>query len=280
MSAKRNQPPPGNQRRTLGLMVGGVVAVIALALVLAVSLGGSSKKRPPPPPNSAVDARAVIAAATAVPLSVSDQIGAGDSQSPPKAISGAPLTAGGKPQVLYIGAEYCPFCAAERWAMVIALSRFGTFSGLSLTHSSSTDIYPNTPTFTFHNSTYSSPYLVFAPVETTTNQPDGNGGYLPLDTPSADQSAILRSLDPSGGIPFVDIGGRYLINGATYDPAVLQGKTAPAAATALADPSTPVARAAVGASNAIVAAVCKITNQQPANVCATPKIQAIQTSLG
>ena len=41
------------------------------------------------------------------------------------------LTADGKPLVLYVGAEYCPYCAAERCAMVQALSRFGTFSNLT-----------------------------------------------------------------------------------------------------------------------------------------------------
>ncbi len=30
------------------------------------------------------------------------------------------LTSGGKPQIVYMGAEYCPYCAAERWAMVVA----------------------------------------------------------------------------------------------------------------------------------------------------------------
>ena len=35
-----------------------------------------------------------------------------------------------KPELLYIGAEYCPYCAASRWPLIIALSRFGTFKGL------------------------------------------------------------------------------------------------------------------------------------------------------
>jgi len=42
--------------------------------------------------------------------------------------------------------------------MIIALSRFGTFSGLSTTHSSTTDEYPGTPTFTFYGSSYRSKY--------------------------------------------------------------------------------------------------------------------------
>ena len=55
-----------------------------------------------------------------------------------------------------MGAEYCPYCAAERWAMAVALSRFGTFSDLRLIHSSSADIYPNTPTLSFYRSSYAS----------------------------------------------------------------------------------------------------------------------------
>ncbi len=34
--------------------------------------------------------------------------------------------------------------------MIVALSRFGTFSGLSTIHSSTTDTPSNIPTFTFH----------------------------------------------------------------------------------------------------------------------------------
>jgi hypothetical protein len=58
--------------------------------------------------------------------------------------------------------------------MIVALSRFGTFSGLSTTHSSSSDTDPYTPTFTFYGSTYTSQYLNFTPVETTKNYRQGN----------------------------------------------------------------------------------------------------------
>lgn len=30
---------------------------------------------------------------------------------------GHPLTAGGKPEVLYVGTEFCPYCAAENWVL-------------------------------------------------------------------------------------------------------------------------------------------------------------------
>jgi hypothetical protein len=255
--ARPRPPAPTGSRRPLTTVAVGVGAVVLIALVIALSVGRSSTKAAPPA--SAADAASVIAQTTGIPSTVADQVGLGDAKVLPQAISGAPLTSAGKPEMLYIGAEYCPYCATERWAMVVALARFGTFSGLTVTHSSSTDVYANTPTFSFHGSTYSSPYLTFTPVETTTNQPDGKGGYTPLDAPTADQVAIWQRLDPRGGIPFVDIGG----------------KTALQVASALADPTTAVSKAVVGTANTIVAAICKATNQQPASVCSSPATQSV-----
>ena len=57
-----------------------------------------------------------------------------------------PMTLDGKsPAMLYYGAEYCPYCAAERWAMTAALSRFGTWSNLKITASSHTDVDAGDP---------------------------------------------------------------------------------------------------------------------------------------
>ena len=52
--------------------------------------------------------------------------------------------------MLYYGAEYCPYCAAERWAIAAALSRFGTWSNLKITASSHTDVYAETHTFSYY----------------------------------------------------------------------------------------------------------------------------------
>ncbi len=43
----------------------------------------------------------------------------------------APPHLDGKPEVLFVGAEFCPFCAAERWPLIVALSRFGRFTALT-----------------------------------------------------------------------------------------------------------------------------------------------------
>jgi len=43
-----------------------------------------------------------------------------------------------------LGRSYCPYCAAERWSIIVALSKFGNFSGLTYMLSSAFDIDPST----------------------------------------------------------------------------------------------------------------------------------------
>jgi hypothetical protein len=82
------------------------------------------------------------------------------------------MTLNGKsPAMLYYGAEYCPYCAAERWAMTAALSRFGTWSNLKITASSHTDVDPETHTFSYYGATFTSPYIAFAGIERYSNIP-------------------------------------------------------------------------------------------------------------
>lgn len=47
-----------------------------------------------------------------------------------------PLIVNGKPSVIYVGAISCIYCAENRWAMALALSRFGNFSALYKGYSS------------------------------------------------------------------------------------------------------------------------------------------------
>jgi hypothetical protein len=196
------------------------------------------------------------------------------------------LTAGGKPLVLYLGAEYCPYCAAERWPMVIALSRFGTFSGLGLTTSSATDVFPSTPTLTFHGSTFTSDVISFVPVETQTNELSASGlGYQPLETPTAEQQQLMQTFDvapytsQAGSIPFLLIGNRFVISGASYQPDVLQGKTWQQIASALSDPSSPIAKQVLATANMLTAAICDITGGQPTNVCTASGVTSASASL-
>ena len=188
-----------------------------------------------------------------------------------------------------MGAEYCPFCAAERWAMVVALSRFGTFSGLSTVHSGNNagEVFPNTPTWTFAKSHYTSKYLTFTPVETQTNIPTSNGqSYTTLQTPTSAQQALLAKYDAppyvasadSGAIPFIDFGNKYMLSGASYSPSVLQGKSWSQIASALKDPTSPIAKAVDGTANYLTATICKLTGNQPATAC-TPVVKQLEAKL-
>jgi hypothetical protein len=220
---------------------------------------------------------------TSVPDRVANQVGAG-SASLPVALDGSSLTNGGKPVVTYLGAEYCPYCAGERWAMVLALSRFGSFSHLGTTHSASEDVHPDTPTFTFHGSTFSSPYVDFQPVEMQSNQLSGST-YATLETPTPAQQKLMATYDvqpyfPSNGaIPFIDFGGRYGLSGASYDVSVLDGQSHDQIADALHDPDSPIAKGIVGTANAMTAAICATTNNQPASACSTSAVQALRAKL-
>ena len=223
-----------------------VVAIVATMVVIKATSGSSGPSSAAASPASTGSGGTGVPAdtgATALSSSVASSlssvsaatfatVGAPSGITLPNKVSGSSVSrdAQGKAVVTYIGAEYCPFCAAERWAVAVALSRFGTFSNLSGTHSSSTDVYPDTQTLSFYGSHYTSPYIDFQPVEETTNQPEG-GGYATLQVPTAAQNALLSRYDVApyasepGSIPFVDIGNRYVISGASYSPAVLQGLT-------------------------------------------------------
>jgi hypothetical protein len=181
-----------------------------------------------------------------------------------------------------MGAEYCPYCAAERWAMVVALSRFGSFSNLKLIHSSGSDVYPNTPTLSFYKSSYTSQYVQFTPVEM-----NGTKQNVTLQKPTAAENALLSKYDAppyiqssnAGSIPFVDIGNQYLTIGAQYQPSSLAGLTWAQVATDIRNPASPVAKGVDGTANALTAAICKITNNAPAAVCSSAAAKAGTGSL-
>jgi thiol-disulfide isomerase/thioredoxin len=253
-----------------------VAVVAAIALLVAAFLLIRWYTTPLPLPPLTVDAtQQVITSITSLPASELDAAGTGSANNLVKKVSGSPLTGpNGHPEVFYMGAEYCPYCAAERWPVIIALSRFGTFSGLKTTSSSSTDVYPNTPTFTFHGATYTSQYVDFVSVETT----DRNQN--PLESPTSAEQALVTQYDTAGSIPFVDFGNQYAFNGAMYLPDVLSGMSWKAVADSLAQPATPQAKAILGSANLITAAICKLSADQPATVCSSSTIQSIEKTLG
>ena len=254
-----------------------VATVGAIALIVATFLVIRYYTTPAPPPApSNSDTQVVLATITSLPASELEQVGLGSADVTHLKATGDPVLKGpaGKPLVFYYGAEYCPYCAAERWAIIIALSRFGSFTGLQTTTSSSSDIFPNTPTFTFRNAKFTSDYIEFQAVETTDR--DQN----PLQTPTAQQQALVGKYDPSGSIPFTDFANRYTSSGATYSPGVLSGMSWIVIADQLKNPDTPEAKGVLGSANLFTAALCKLTSNQPAAVCGGAAIQSIETRIG
>jgi hypothetical protein len=237
-----------------------------VALVVAKAAGGGSGGAPREPLPAADSAKLQN-----VPLATLLAAGAKQSVIWPASISQASLTANGKPEMLYIGAEFCPFCATQRWPMTVALSHFGTFTNLQMTHSAVRD--GNIPTVSYYGSTFHSQYLTFTPVETTTNQPSG-GYYKTLETPTAAQNALWQANTPPGqspSFPFIDIGGKWLLQVAQFSDTLLEGKSFNQVLNSVGNNNTSVGAYIDASAAVLIQKICTITGQQPAATCAASK---------
>lgn len=279
------------------LTVGIVVVVVGVLVVMKISSGSSAQNDTG---WTAADA-AVVADLTSVPQSVFDTVGINSPVIPvtkPEVHLGEPQlkfssASGAKlPGVLYYGAEYCPFCAAQRWPTIIALSRFGTWSNLGNSSSSAQDYYPNTPTFTFYKATFTSPYVAVQTVEEATNTLNSAGtSYEPLQKPTKEQTAIVTKYDTaayfpqmtaaqSGSIPFLTIGNRIMWAGSSISPSVFKDQQRADIASALKNPNNPLTQAIISSANYITASICSQTAQAPAAVCSSPGVKAAKSALG
>ena len=265
-------------RRRQWLLTGGSIGVVLVIVVALVAYNVLHHTKAAAAQSNA----AVVTQLSSVPAGTLDSVGRG-SASPMYTVSNAPaLTLNGKPEMLYVGGTYCPFCAAERWAMTVALDRFGSFSGLQFIHSSPTD--GNVATLSFAKASYTSKYVSFNPVEWYGETPDSSSptGYATLDVPSQAEQAIFDKYNappyvPSGNkgaFPFVDFGNKFLISGAQYAPTDLGTMTWSQIAAAVRNPSSKVAQDIDSAANSITAAICKMTNHQPGSVCSSAAAKA------
>jgi hypothetical protein len=209
------------------------------------------------------------------------KVGTGGLNSPLIHVAGDPLKgANGKPEVFYSGSEYCPYCAAERWSLIMAMSRFGEYKDLRLMKSGDApEAFPNTNTFTFQHSSYTSQYVDWASVEGA----DRNGN--PIQTPTAEQQAIMNKYDAppytqqAGSIPFVSYMNQYVTIGAGYPNDSIQDLTWQQIASKLSDPNDQVTKNIVGNANYMTAAICQFNNNQPSNVCQAAPIPDIQKQI-
>jgi uncharacterized protein DUF929 len=184
--------------------------------------------------------------------------------------SGQPYTSGGKPVIIYIGADYCPYCAFQRWPLIMALMRFGNFTNLSYMLSSSTDVYPDSPTFTFYGSSYKSNYIVFQGFE----QEDRSQG--PLMTVPSNYTGVFSQFGSS--YPFIDFGNRYTMSGSLFFPDQLDGKNWTQIIHLLSSNST-LSNEVITSENAMTAAICKVATSAPISVCGNGSVQSLTVLL-
>jgi hypothetical protein len=253
-----------NQRVAIGSIALVLVLVIVLVVVKASGGGSGSSSGLGSPPAGTPVLAGTMSRLASIPLATlkaapTSAVGA------PAAIQDKALTDFGKPELLFVGAEFCPICAAERWAMYVALSKFGTFSPEpGRIHSAVRD--GDIPTLTFYKTTYTSPYFAFVPEEIFTNVPDGDT-YTSLQSLSAAQQAIWVS-HTSQSFPFLDFAGKKDLTSAQYDPSLLEGSSFDTIANSIGNNSTEIGAAIDASAELLVQTICgTLTNHQPADIC-------------
>ncbi len=264
----------------LGLII---VAIILLGALIIV------RDNSTPTSSSTVETfnaapSSLISTLASVPSSVYDQIGV-DSPDVPV----TPLHASGstqlwlatvnfgppEPVVFFYGAEYAPYAAAQRWPLILALSRFGTFKQLGLMQSSPTSAFADLSTFTFWEVYYQSKYVILESVERYSSLNPTGARYLSLQVPDARQSAAVNEYASSPSeFPLVDVSNRWVLSGASFTPSVIGGLSQNQIAGDLTSPTAPLTQAMVAAANEISASICSVDGQQPASVCASRGVTA------
>ena len=185
-----------------------------------------------------------------------------------KNYTGSPLTVNGKPLVVYIGADYCPYCSIQRWVLVLSLERFGNFTNLIYMASSQAE--GDYATFTFSNITYTSKYISFQAFE---NRDRNN---QPLQTVPANYTSVWSQYGSE--YPFANFGNRYIIPASLLLPNDMAGKSwADILASVAAGDS--LGTQIKEATNVMTALVCKVTNNQPTSVCSQSPINGLVISI-
>jgi hypothetical protein len=309
----KNRAQAQSQGRAIALLSGGAVVLVAVVIILfsVLSGGGSSKVYAwHPAPASYIKAISGItqqqfnAAGDGSTLSGVGLAGALD-----RTPNQPPLTAKGPngktlPVLVYVGAEGCPFCAAARWALTIALYRFGSFSGLGIIKSDPLDSWGNTNTFSYSQAKYTSKYLIFEPLEKYSNVRCVSHCTATWDPMPYQGTALQNNLyntydsckyyppqqgsSGCGGIPFLDWAGKYVEAGGTPYPAYITGGDSSAnwapetwqeIINQLSLPNQGPGEAILASANVYSAMICQITNGQPGSVCNSAPVKAATTAL-
>jgi Domain of unknown function (DUF929) len=292
MNSGRGFLPRTGTRSTKGrrgryAAAGGLAVALLAAVALASGCGGKGSSAPapaqdahrPPSPGTYRLPAGAVSAVAGVPVGVlianaEAQLGRGQVISPPGLPPAAPrLNAGGRPEIMFVCAEYWLKCAAERWVLVMALAKFGKFTTLMGTTSSAAQASQRMPTFSFYGAAYSSAYLRLVTDELESNIDEGGGEYPLLQAPTSQERNMISTWDrapytsTSDSIPFAFIGGKFILTTAQYDAGTISGTNFQAAARIMTSGTSAVSRDAEAAAGYLVADFCALTSDQPAQVC-------------
>ena len=218
-----------------------------------------------------------------------------------------PFILNGKPTVIYLGSITCVFCGENRWAMALALGRFGNFSHLFEGYSSFGD--HDLPTLYWSPSHYnisaedlgnfySSKYLNFISID---DAMPITGGFQ-LNSPAL----IQQRINATGNVPYKDafefiarlnnfqgtpytIWGKYNVPGAdavdfgnstpTTQNLTLTYMTHKDVFNALSKPSDQFAWTEYAAADIYIAMACSSINNS-APICTLPAIQQMEIKGG
>ncbi|MGC8648634.1 MAG: DUF929 family protein [Candidatus Micrarchaeia archaeon] len=150
----------------------------------------------------------------------------------------------GKPTVVFLGTTSCIYCAENRWAMALALAKFGNFSALYTGYSAMGDGHIptifwmpaniTTPSGVSYGSDYSSPYINF--IAADYESPLSGGfeiqplSYFISNAPNATYANAIAFMNASKqfqGTPFTYWGTTF-VNGAD---GIVFGNTTPTSAS-------------------------------------------------
>ena len=81
-------------------------------------------------------------------------------------------------------------------------------------------------------------------------------------------------------IPFLSMGNKWFVSGASYSPGALTSLSRDSIAAGLKDPTSPVTAAIIASANYQTAALCTLTNNQPGNVCTSSGVMAAKRAMG
>jgi len=281
---RRNARSAGRPWGLISAVIGVVAVFIVVVIVLEGTIQGSLKQDTAVLPAPA----SLVQSIGSVPATSLKAVGTGTINNPPVNIPASykavALSSNGLPEVAFVGGEFCPYCALERWSIVLGLSRFGTWSNLHLIRSSIYDQPANLPTFSFaYGAKFTSKYLVFVGREFQSNVSINHDGapYKSFQTlPSVIETAFTNI--GGGAYPFIDYAGKLASAGSEASVAnvgALSGLSWDQVAQKLRDPKSAVAKDVLGGANYVIAATCMVTGQKPGSVCNSSYIQSLEQTL-